>query len=246
MKTYIIKQRTASLLKLLLSFFILHSSFFIFSSCSEFFDPSTDDELNGEDYISSNTKMYTGFLGIMTKLQAIGDKEILLTDTRAELLEPSAESNADLIALYYYDENLKGNSYADPSGYYEVIIACNDYLAKMLEYKKNVDVDQNIANDLISSAARIKMWTYKTIGEIYGKAVWFDDPITEVKDLKDTKIFQLLTMEQIVDKCIGIMDAGYHNVPLNRTINWIEWLDPSNVTSIASSSYRKRKTRQRV
>ena len=287
MKTYIIKQRTASLLKLLLSFFkALRASFrfgyaelkvqgsgfknpfksfkslillpspfgeglgvrllftFLFSlftltSCSEFFDPSTDDELNGEDYISSNTEMYTGFLGIMTKLQAIGDKEILLTDTRAELLEPSAESNADLIALYNYDENLKGNSYADPSGYYEVIIACNDYLAKMLEYKKNVDVDQNIANDLISSAARIKMWTYKTIGEIYGKAVWFDDPITEVKDLKDTKTFQLLTMEQIVDKCIGIMDAGYHNVPLNRTINWIEWLDPSNVTSIASSSYRK-------
>ena len=87
-------------------------SLFTLTSCSEFFDPSTDDELNGEDYISSNTEMYTGFLGIMTKLQAIGDKEILLTDTRAELLEPSAESNADLIALYNYDENLKGNSYA--------------------------------------------------------------------------------------------------------------------------------------
>ena len=56
------------------------------SSCSDFFDPDTDDELNGEDYISSNTEMYTGFLGLMTKMQAVGDKEILLTDTRAELL----------------------------------------------------------------------------------------------------------------------------------------------------------------
>ena len=178
MKKYIIKQRIESLLKLLLTFFI-------FSSCSDFYDPSTDDELNGSDYISSNTEMYTGFLGIMTKLQAVGDKEILLTDTRAELLEPSDDSNAELIALYNYDAELQGNSYANPAPYYEVVIACNDYLTKMLKYKQNVDVDQNIANDLISSAARIKVWTYKTLGEIYGKAVWFDDPITEAKDLAD-------------------------------------------------------------
>ncbi len=53
-------------------------SMLTFSSCSDFFSPDTDDELNGEDYISSDTEMYTGFLGIMTRLQNIGDKEILL------------------------------------------------------------------------------------------------------------------------------------------------------------------------
>ena len=187
--------------------FIFHFSLFTFlfsllslTSCSDFYDPSTDDELNGSDYISSNTEMYTGFLGIMTKLQAVGDKEILLTDTRAELLEPSDDSNAELIALYNYDTELQGNSYANPAPYYEVVIACNDYLTKMLKYKQNVDVDQNIANDLISSAARIKVWTYKTLGEIYGKAVWFDDPITEAKDLADESTFKLLPMEQLTDK----------------------------------------------
>ena len=264
MKKYIIKQRMESLLKQFLSFFshhttplafwrgvggeafIFHFSLFTFlfsllslTSCSDFYDPSTDDELNGSDYISSNTEMYTGFLGIMTKLQAVGDKEILLTDTRAELLEPSDDSNAELIALYNYDTELQGNSYANPAPYYEVVIACNDYLTKMLKYKQNVDVDQNIANDLISSAARIKVWTYKTLGEIYGKAIWFDDPITEAKDLADESTFKLLTMEQLTDKCLSLMNEGFNGVPLNRTINWIEWLDPSNVTSIASSSYRK-------
>ena len=69
------------------------------SSCSDFFDPDTDDELNGEDYISSNTEMYTGFLGLMTKMQAVGDKEILLTDTRAELLEPTENSYHCIIMI---------------------------------------------------------------------------------------------------------------------------------------------------
>ena len=105
------------------------------TSCSDFFDPDTDDELNGEDYISSDTEMYTGFLGIMTKLQAIGDKQILLTETRGELVEVSDMSTPDLISIYNYDTDLEGNPYANPAGYYEVIIACNDYLTKMKEYR---------------------------------------------------------------------------------------------------------------
>ena len=48
---------------------LLLSATMSFTSCSDFFDPDTDDELDGGDYISSNTEMYTGFLGIMTKLQ---------------------------------------------------------------------------------------------------------------------------------------------------------------------------------
>ena len=130
------------------------------TSCNDFFNPETEDELEGKKYISSSTEMYTGFLGIMTKLQAIGDKEILITDTRANLLEPTDQSSTDIIALYNYDRNLQNNSYANPAGYYEVIIACNDYLAKMKEYRSKPNVDESIYASLVSSVTRIKVWTY--------------------------------------------------------------------------------------
>lgn len=209
-----------------------------FTSCSDFFDPDTDDELNGEDYISSNTEMYTGFLGLMTKMQAVGDKEILLTDTRAELLEPSDDSNPELISLYNYDSNLQGNSYADPSGYYEVVIACNDYLVKMGDYRNKAGVDDDIWQDLVSSAIRIKVWAYKTLGEIYGKAVWFDDPIAKVTDITEANGFKLMELNELMDQCLNLMDNGMYGVATNRTIDWIAWLDPSNVTS-ANSQYRE-------
>lgn len=209
------------------------------TSCSDFFDPDTDDELNGDDYISSNTEMYTGFLGIMTKLQAIGDKEILLTDTRAELLEPTDNSNPELIALYNYDTNLQGNSYADPSGYYEVVIACNDYLTKMKDYRNTPDVDPDIWANLVSSTVRIKVWIYKTLGEIYGKAVWFDAPITKVTEITEAEGFELMDMPRLTDKCLELMDNGFDGVPSDRTIDWIAWLDPSNVTNASESEYRK-------
>lgn len=209
------------------------------ASCSDYFNPETDDELDGKKYISSSTEMYTGFLGIMTKLQAVGDKEILLTDTRADLLEPTTQSSADIIALYNYDKDLQGNPYANPAGYYEVIIACNDYLAKMKEYKSKPNVDKTVYESLVSSVTRIKVWTYKTIGEIYGKAVWFDDPITKVSAIRDSTNYQVLDMPQLVDKCLDVMDNGVDGVPANKTIDWIAWLDPQNVSSVANSQYRK-------
>lgn len=211
----------------------------LLTSCSDYFNPETDDELDGKKYISSSTEMYTGFLGIMTKLQAIGDKEILLTDTRADLLEPTTQSSADIIALYNYDSDLQNNPYANPAGYYEVIIACNDYLSKMKEYKTKPNVDETVYQSLVSSVTRIKVWTYKTIGEIYGKAVWFDDPITKVSAIRDSANYQVLNMPQLIDKCLEVMDNGVDGVPTNKTIDWIAWLDPQNVTSIANSQYRK-------
>ena len=117
---------------------------FVFTSCSDFFDPKTDDEFDASAGYTSNTEMYTGFLGIMTKVQAIGDKEILLTETRGELIEPSDESLSELISLYQYDPNLQENSYANPDGYYEVIIACNDYLNAMTNYRSNPNVNEEI------------------------------------------------------------------------------------------------------
>ena len=211
----------------------------LLSSCSDFFDPATDDEFSGEDGFTSNTEMYTGFLGIMTKLQAVGDKEILLTEPRGELIEPTDESTSELIALYQYDQNLQDNAYANPQGYYEVIIACNDYLQNLSRYKSNPNVDLEAWEALVSSTLRVKVWTYKTLAEIYGKAIWFDDPITEVTAIKDGEKFQQLDLPQLIDKCLQTLDQGYDGVKSNLQINWYEWLDPTHTVALSNSQYRK-------
>ena len=219
------------------------------ASCADFFDPATDDEFNGEEGFTSNTEMYTGFIGIMAKMQAVGDKEILLTETRGELIEPTDESSTELIALYNYDSNLQNNSYANPQGYYEVIIACNDYLSNMADYKKNPNADSNAWEALVASAVRVKVWAYKTLAEIYGQAVWFDDPIISVEGKVNSEKFatateggdrfQLLSLQELVDKCLLLLEQGYDGVRANKTINWYEWLDPTHSVSLSSSEYRK-------
>ena len=210
-----------------------------FTACSDFWDPETDDEFKGDEGFTSNTEMYTGFLGIMTKMQAIGDKEILLTETRGNLIEPTDESSNELIALNNYDQNLQNNAYANPQGYYEVIIACNDYLSNMSDYKSLPNVDHDAWQSLVASAVRTKVWAYKTMAEIYGKAMWFDDPITKVTDIKNDSRFQLLQLPELIDKCIQLMDTGYEGVSTKLEIDWYEWLDPTHTVSLSNSQYRK-------
>ncbi len=211
------------------------------TSCNDFFEPQTDDALSGDDYMSSITEMATGYLGILTKMQAVGDKEIYLTDTRGEMLEPTDQSIAELIALYNYEDDLTGNSYADPSGYYDVVIACNDYLQNMLDFKKNypeIVAETDYFEGLFASAIRVKVWAYMTLAEIYGQALWFDDPITSIKDVRDATIFTRLTTAQIVSRCLSLLTGGWQGYSAAEDFSWIAWIDPSNVNSIASSSYR--------
>lgn len=212
-----------------------------FTACDDFFEPETADALSGDDYMSSITEMATGYLGILTKMQAVGDKSIYLTDTRGEMLEPTDQSIAELIALYNYDDDLTGNSYADPAGYYDVVIACNDYLQNMLEFKKNypeVVAETDYFDGLFASAIRVKVWAYMTLAEIYGQALWFDDPITSIKDVTDTSVFTHMTTEQIVEKCLELMENGYEGYASDEDFSWIAWVDSENVNSVASSAYR--------
>ena len=206
-----------------------------FSACTDFFIVDTKDVLDHTEYIDEESEMYSGFIGIMTRVQNIGDKIIYITDTRGELLEPTIKSPKELYSIYNYDDDLTDNHYADPAGYYDVIIACNDYLLKLYEYKENnlSSINMNHYEGLISSTLRIKAWVYLTLGKIYGEAIWFDDPMRELKDISQ---FQLMDLDEIITASKALLTNGFDGVNGKHSIPWKEWLDP--YTPTADSPYR--------
>ena len=72
-------------------------------SCRDLFETDPDDIINVGDYISEDDEMYKGFLGIMTRMQQAADHSILLTDTRGDYLETTANAPLDLQKIYAYD-----------------------------------------------------------------------------------------------------------------------------------------------
>lgn len=204
-----------------------------FTACDDYFETDPKNIINEEDYIAEEDEMYKGFLGIFNRMQEAGDHAIFLTDTRAALLETTDNAPTELKAICNYDET-SGNPYADPTCYYAIVVACNDYLAKMEEFHSTVGGMTEIAEEnfpaLASSAMRIKAWAYLMLGKIYGEAYWFDDPLTEKKDLNDASVFTRCNMKELADRAIDLLENGMTidgiHVPANLDVKWYKWLDP--------------------
>ncbi len=202
-------------------------------SCDDFFETDPNNIINTEDYIAKDDEMYKGFLGIYTRMQEAGDHSIFLTDTRCSVLETTGNAPVALQNIYNYEET-DGNEYADPTCYYSVVIACNDYIKKMEEYRQKVGESMSEKSDsnyvaLISSTVRIKVWAYYMLGRIYGEAYWFDDALTELTDLSNTEIFTKCNMQQLTEKCISLLDngimVGNNLIASNVKMDWVKWLD---------------------
>lgn len=204
-----------------------------FGSCSDFFEIDTDTTLDNGDYISEENEIFTGFMGIISKMQAIGDKAIYLNEMRGEMMEPTSSAPRELYSLYNYDDDLGDNSYANPSGYYEVINACNDYLSKIKTYKEEHTLSESYYKPLVSSTLRIKAWTFMTLAKLYGEVVWVDKPMTSLRDLSK---FKKLDIDQAMAACKNMLDVGFDDVDGTYETTWYKWLDKDK--DEATSVYR--------
>ncbi len=212
----------------------------LFCSCREMFQTDPDDVINREDYIGQDDEMYRGFLGIMTRMQEAADHAIILTDTRGDYFQTTDNAPLDLQKIYTY-EATDDNEYADPAPYYSVVIACNDYIDKMKQYREKVgDEMDNTAidnfNALISSTIRLKVWAYLKLGSIYGEAVWFDDPLEEKIDLSNSEVFTHCQMPELIDRCVNLLDSGlvlYNNQRIGSKLlmDWAAWHTDAEVTT---------------
>lgn len=210
------------------------------AACEEIFQTDPDDITNTEDYIATEDEIYKGFLGILTKLQQAGDHAIILTDTRGDFLEVTKNAPLELQQIYNYTAT-DGNSYANPTCYYALVVACNDYIEKMTEYREkekshfDETTVENFSN-LISSTLRLKVWAYLTLGRIYGQALWFDDPLNSLIDINNTTIFEPCGMDMLVEKCLDLLDNGIVlgsdslAVSSRLEMDWATWIDAENQT----------------
>lgn len=231
-------------------------------SCSDYFDPSPKDVMDTKEYIGEESQVFKGMLGIYSRMQEAGDQAIFLTDTRMSILETTSNAPDALQSIYNYDDT-DNNEYADPTCYYRIIIACNDYIKKMDafiashggasdvltdskdidQYKKNLTMSEATANalqPLLSSALRIKVWAYYMLGRNYGEAYWFDDALEEMKSLDDVKVFTYCDMQQLTQKCLQLLDNGINvqgfHVSADLIMNWYTWL---NTQTTDQDTYRQ-------
>lgn len=199
------------------------------TACEDFFTPDAGDILLEKQYVGDYTELYSGFMGLAGTMQSVADQASFLEGLRGDLLEPTANAPREFWDVYNYSD-LTGNALADPVGYYNIILNVNDYLAHALAFKeKNPNVISAAEYEgLIGGAIRYKVWAYLMLAKIYGEAVWFDETITEYKDLSQ---YPILKYDQLIQACRVLMEEGVGGINGLTETRWSSVLFPGQADS---------------
>lgn len=206
-------------------------------SCEDFFNPDSDDILLQKHYVGDYTELYSGFMGLAASMQQVADQASFLEGLRGDLLEPTANAPRDFWDVYNYND-LTDNRLADPVGYYNLILNANDYIQHALEFKANnpTVLSNTIYRGLIGGAIRYKVWAYLMLAKIYGEAIYFDETLTEFKDLSK---YPVLNYDQLMQKCRELMEVGYGGIDGLTELRWSSVLFPGQADSPANLMWNR-------
>ncbi|MBR5655197.1 MAG: RagB/SusD family nutrient uptake outer membrane protein [Prevotella sp.] len=162
---------------MVLSFIICHLSFSValLTSCQDMLETSSElVEFEKDNTLNHPTDSVYSVLGIISKMQVIADRTILLGEVRGDLMTPTDAASADLknLAAFNFAADNKYNAVSD---YYAVINNCNYYLAHVdtaLQRRGRTLFTQEFA-----AVKAFRAWTYLQLAQIYGQVPLVLDPV---------------------------------------------------------------------
>lgn len=165
----------------------------VFSSCSDFFDQDSDHVTFTDNmHLDSPADTIYSLTGIMAKMQALGDRTILLGEARGDLVDVTNAAGSDLRDIAQFNVG-DDNIYNSPRDYYAVINNCNLYISKVDTALKN-NRNQNIFLKEYAAVKAYRAWTYLQLAINYGRVPFVTEPIVtkaqsdatyETKDIRD-------------------------------------------------------------
>ncbi len=153
----------------------------VFSGCSDFFETESNRVIYDDKnhLVDANDTIYS-VTGILSKLQKIGDRTVLLGEARGDLVSVTDYTSADLREVAKFEIS-DDNEYNKPSDYYAVINNCNYFIAKADTSFKNNRNDYIFRKEYAAVKA-IRAWTYLQLVLAYGRVPLITEPILTLDD----------------------------------------------------------------
>ena len=189
------------------------------TSCADFFDQESEHVVFAEnDHLDNATDTIYSVIGILNKLQAIGDRTILLGEVRGDLVDITTTANSDLrdMAMFNIGDE---NRYNQPRDYYAVINNCNYFIAKVDTSMKN-NRNEYIFMREYAAVKAIRAWTYLQLVLNYGKVPFVTEPILSKLDAeKDYPRYDLQGVcEYFINDLAPLTDRWANEYPGYGTI----------------------------
>ena len=170
------------------------------SSCEDMLEVDSDRVEYDMSPLTLNDTV-NSVLGIMKKIQAVADRQVLLGELRGDLMvvnEEAAVTDIQKIARFEFDGD---NQYLSAKDYYAIINNCNIYLARVDTTLTRGDNERPMLREYVAVKSA-RAWTYLQLVTNYGKVPYFTEPILTHSFSQEVFKRPYLGIEEIADKLI--------------------------------------------
>lgn len=155
------------------------------TSCEDMLTQDSDNVIYSDnEHLIDATDTLSSVAGIISKMQVIADRTVLLGEMRGDLVKVNSHASADLRDLSLFNIN-DSNAYNTPRDYYAVINNCNYFLAKADTALKN-NRNEKIFEKEYAAVKAFRAWTYLQLVLNYGKVPFVTEPILSKLDAEKT------------------------------------------------------------
>lgn len=168
------------------------------TSCDALLNADSDRYTFEEDFQmkSAHDTIYS-MVGVLSQLQKLGDRYILLGELRGDLMQTN--DNASRYLKEINDFNFTSeNPYLNQKDYYAVINSCN-YVTNYIDTSYSILSDKAMMRSY-AAAKSIRAWTYLQLALNYHTVYYYTNPITTVADA--TRDYPELSLSALTDSLI--------------------------------------------
>ena len=152
---------------------------YCFHSCNDLLDVSSHDFVEEKDAFIDNFSARAAVLGVYALLQDVAEQYVILGELQGDLVTVTKNADQDLIQVNEHNMDVN-NRYADPDGFFKVIVNCNNVISKI---HRAQEMDKSLTNQemngYLSEMILVRAWCYFTLVKIYGSVPYFEEPLEE-------------------------------------------------------------------
>lgn len=156
-------------------------------SCKDLLNPEQDLNLTQDQLFDDYYEYRAGAMGLYGLQQQLVEQLVVLGELRGDLLTVTPNADADLIEINSFQVS-KTNKYADPTNFYKLISACNNFIRVLkTNHPEIMDKNAPITNydKLYGEVLSMRAWAYFNAVRIYGKIPVIYESITSIEEIEE-------------------------------------------------------------
>ncbi|HJZ39919.1 MAG TPA: RagB/SusD family nutrient uptake outer membrane protein [Bacteroidales bacterium] len=208
--------------------------FIFITSCEKMLELPNDSLLPEDQAFVDEFSARSSVMGVYALLQDVAQHLVILGELQGDLLTVTENADNDLRQLNEHTVD-EFNVYADASGFFKIIVNCNEVLHKIHQAK---EYDENFSDlELSSYIAELKLiraWIYFKMVQIYGNVPYFEEPLSnydanreleaKLETLQPEDYILDTIMKQIIEidtfELNMLAESPFFSIRFNKFTNW--------------------------